>query len=209
MINAVCTRLTEDKGSWWLRKFSKLTMAWWKGDAGFIVKIISFLKGIEIGTGCKFFGVPHFARFPFSSIQIGKNCGFRSDHTSNLIGVNHKCILSTLEEGARIKIGNNSGFSGVSIGAAKEIIIGNNVLCGANSIITDTDWHSDRSNTLPKPIIIEDNVWIGVNTTILKGVTIGQNSIIGANSVVVKDIPPNVIAGGNPCRVLKQINLEI
>ena len=52
-------------------------------------------------------------------------------------------------------------------------------------------------------MIIEDNVWIGVNTTILKGVTIGENSIIGANSLVVKDIPPNVIAGGNPCKVLK------
>ena len=142
---------------------------------------------------------------PFSSIQIGENCGFRSDHTSNLIGVNHKCIISTLRQGAVIKIGKNSRFSGVSIGAAKEIIIGNNVLCGANSIITDNDWHSDRSNTLPKSTIIEDNVWIGVNTTILKGVTIGENSIIGANSLVVKDIPANVIAGGNPCRVLKQI----
>lgn len=199
------SRLTEDKGSWWVRKFSNLTMSCFKGYSGFIVTIISFFKGLEIGEGCKFFGTPHFNRYRFSSIQIGKNCTFRSDHTSNLIGVNHKCILATLEEGAIIKIGNNSGFSGVSIGAAKEIIIGNNVLCGANSIITDTDWHSDRRNTMPKPVVIKDHVWIGVNTTILKGVTIGQNSIIGANSVVVKDIPPNVIAGGNPCRILKQI----
>jgi acetyltransferase-like isoleucine patch superfamily enzyme len=119
--------------------------------------------------------------------------------------VNHKCILSTLEEGAIIKIGNNSGFSGATIGAAKKIVIGNNVLCGANSIITDTDWHSERSNNLPSPVIIEDNVWIGVNTVILKGVTIGKNSVIGASSLVVKDIPPNVIAGGNPCKILKQI----
>jgi len=200
------TRLTEDKGSWWIRKLSNLTMSFFKGYSGFIVKIIFFFKGVEIGTGCKFFGVPHFSRYRFSRIQIGKNCSFRSDHTSNLIGVNHKCILATLEEGAIIKIGNNSGFSGVSIGAAKEIIIGNNVLCGANSIITDTDWHSDRSNTMPKAVIIEDNVWIGVNTTILKGVRVGKNSIIGASSLVLKDIPPNVIAGGNPCRILKQIN---
>ena len=205
MIKFPFTRLTEDKGSWWFRKFSKLTMFCFKWYSGFIVKILSFLKGIEIARGCTFFGVPHFSRSRFSTITIGKNCRFRSDHTSNLIGVNHKCILATLEEGAILKIGNNSGFSGVSIGAAREIIIGNNVLCGANSIITDTDWHSGRSNTLPKTVIIEDNVWIGVNTTILKGVTIGENSIIGACSLVVKDIPPNVIAGGNPCRVLKQI----
>jgi acetyltransferase-like isoleucine patch superfamily enzyme len=102
-----------------------------------------------------------------------------------------------------ITIGDNSGFSGVSIGAATEIRIGNNVLCGANSVITDFDWHLDRRNSRPAPVIINDNVWIGLNTTILKGVTIGENSMIGANSLVVKDIPPNVIAGGNPCKVLK------
>lgn len=197
--------LTEDKGSWWIRKFSDVFMKLFTCYSSIRVKIISFFKGIDIGTGCVFFGIPHFSRYRFSSIQIGKNCTFRSDRTSNLIGVNHKCIVATLEEGAIIRIGNNSGFSGVSIGAAKEIIIGNNVLCGANSIITDTDWHSDISKTSSKTVILEDNVWIGVNTTILKGVTIGKNSIIGANSLVVKDIPPNVIAGGNPCKVLKQI----
>jgi len=171
--------------------------------SGFLVKIISFIKGIKTDIGCEFYGLPSFYRFPFSSIEIGKNCRFRSDHTSNLIGVNHRCIISTHQKGSVIIIGDNCGFSGVSIGAAMEIRIGNNVLCGANGIITDNDWHSDRSNSLPKPVIIKDNVWIGVNTTILKGVTIGENSIIGANSLVVKDIPPNVIAGGNPCKVLK------
>jgi acetyltransferase-like isoleucine patch superfamily enzyme len=52
-------------------------------------------------------------------------------------------------------------------------------------------------------VIIHDNVWIGLNTVVLKGVEIGMNSIIGANSLVLKSIPPNVIAGGNPCKVLK------
>lgn len=205
MTKSIFTRFTEDKGSWWFRKFSTLTMFCFKSYSSFRVKILSSLKGIEIGSGCQFFGVPHFSRERFSTIQIGENCTFRSDHTSNLIGVNHKCILSTLKEGAIIKIGNNSGFSGATIGAAKKIVIGNNVLCGANSIITDTDWHSERSSNLPRPVIIEDNVWIGVNTVILKGVTIGKNSVIGASSLVVKDIPANVIAGGNPCKVLKQI----
>ncbi len=55
------------------------------------------------------------------------------------------------------------------------------------------------------PIVIGDNCWIGANVTILPGVTIGSNTIIGAGSVVTKDIPSNVIAVGNPCKVLRQI----
>lgn len=56
-----------------------------------------------------------------------------------------------------------------------------------------------------RPVLIEDGVWIGGGSTILPGVTIGKNSVIGAGSVVVKDIPANSIAVGNPCRVIKNI----
>ena len=203
MLKHIFTRFTEDKGSWWFKKLHKFKMFFFKSFSGVLVRIIALSKGIEINKGCSFFGIPHFYRFYFSSIEIGKNCIFRSDHTSNLIGVNHRCILSTHFKDARIKIGDNCGFSGVSIGAAKEITIGNNVLCGANVVITDFDWHLDISNSLPAPVIIHDNVWIGLNTVILKGVEIGENSIIGANSLVLKDIPSNVVAGGNPCKVLK------
>ena len=198
-------QLTQDNGSWWIHRFNEFKIKFIKNYSGFIVKIIFKFKGIKSGSNCDYFGVPFFYRAPFSSILIGNGCRFRSGHTSNLIGVNHKCILSTHTSEAKIIIGDNCGFSGTTIGAAKEIKIGKNVLVGANAIITDFDWHSDRNSTHPQPVIIHDNVWIGVNSTILKGVTIGENSIIGANSLVVKDIPANVIAGGNPCKVLKKI----
>ena len=55
------------------------------------------------------------------------------------------------------------------------------------------------------PITIEDNCWIAANVTIIGGVTIGTGSVIGAGSVVTKDIPPNSLAAGNPCRVIRQI----
>ena len=55
------------------------------------------------------------------------------------------------------------------------------------------------------PIRIGNNVWIGANAVVLPGVTIGENSVIGAGSVVTKDIPENVVAVGNPCRVLREI----
>ncbi len=59
-----------------------------------------------------------------------------------------------------------------------------------------------------KPIVIGDNVWVGGNVVILGGVTIGDNVVIGAGSVVTKDIPPNSLAVGNPCKVLREINAQ-
>jgi len=172
-----------------------------------------YLRGIKTGKKLKFYGLPVAIRMIDSRIEIGNGCSFRSDFTSNLVGVNRKCIITTLRRNAEIKIGNNSGFSGTVIAAAGNIKIGSNVLCGANTTITDYDWHGidpDKRNKSaePKPVVIEDNVWLGLNSVVLKGVIIGKNSVIGANSVVTKNIPANVIAAGNPCRVIKEIQLS-
>jgi acetyltransferase-like isoleucine patch superfamily enzyme len=197
------SQFTKDHGSWWIQKLRHYRLQIYKFYSGVITGIACYFKGVNKGLQCQFYGVPYFQRYPYSTIKIGSKCVFRSDQTSNLIGVNHKTIMSTHEKGAKITVGDNCGFSGASIGASKEITIGNNVLCGANVVITDFDWHPDISNTEPQPVIIHDNVWIGLNTVVLKGVEIGENSIIGANSLVIKSIPANVVAGGNPCRVLK------
>lgn len=175
-----------------------------------LMKLSLFFRGIKYGKGIKFFGNAVAVRMVDSRIEIGNNCTFRSDFTSNLVGINRKCILTTLRKKAVILIGDNSGFSGTVIAAAGSIKIGNNVLCGANTTITDYDWHGldpDKrfSPAEPKPIVIEDNVWLGLNSLVLKGVTIGRNSVIGANSVVTKDIPANVIAAGNPCKVIREL----
>ena len=58
------------------------------------------------------------------------------------------------------------------------------------------------------PIKVGNNVWIGGNVVVLSGVTIGDNCTIGAGSVVVKDIPANTVAVGNPCRVIKELSNE-
>lgn len=203
MFNFLIGGLTKDHSSFWINTFRKYRNIFVSKWSGMSAVCISSLTGIELGKKCKFYGIPHFERYPFSTITIGENCVFRSDQSSNLIGVNHKCILSTHSKEATIKIGNNCGFSGVTIGAAKEISIGNNVRCGANVVISDFDWHLDTSNTVPKRIIVHDNVWIGLNSVVLKGVEIGENSTIGANSLVTMDIPANVVAGGNPCKIIK------
>lgn len=170
------------------------------------------IRGISLGKNNVFWGRPVIIRSHKSSVTIGSNCGFRSDFTSNLVGLNRKCIITTLRSGSEVIIGNNSGFSGTVIAAAGSIKIGNNVLCGANTTITDYDWHGiepDKRRTAPGPkrVVIEDNVWLGLNSVVLKGVTIGKNSVIGANSLVTKDIPENVIAAGNPCKVIKKLTI--
>lgn len=162
--------------------------------------------GVTIGKGCRFMGKLHFERLQESSITIGSNCIFNSTPTSNRVGLYAPCIISTAKKGAKITIGKGCGFSGTRIWSAQSIILGNNVRCGANTYITDSDAHSDDYRAgKDKPVVIEDNVWLGLNVVVLKGVHIGKNSLIGANSLVTKDIPANVIAAGNPCKVIKQI----
>ena len=86
------------------------------------------------------------------------------------------------------------------------ITLGENVLVGPKvNIITinhDPD-PENRSATYGRPVVIGDNVWIGVNSTILPGVSIGCGAIIGANSVVTKDVPPMTVVAGNPARIIK------
>lgn len=167
-------------------------------------KLLLYWWNIPFGSNLNTLGTIYLKKIPYSKIVIGDNCKFISTSAGNLIGINHPCIISTQTSESQIIIGNNCGFSGTVIGGFKSIIIGNNVRCGANTLITDSDWHTDdyRSGEA-KEVIISDNVWLGVNCVILKGVTIGQNTVIGANSVVTKSIPANVIAAGNPCKVLK------
>ena len=151
-------------------------------------------------------GVMKFVRESDTTIIVGNNCQFRSYHTSNLIGINRPCIVSTILPRSKIIIGDNCGFSGTVIGCFDTIEIGNNVKCGANTLITDSDWHLDDPRAeVPKTVKICDNVWLGEGSKVLKGVTIGENSVIGAGSVVTKSIPANVIAAGNPCKVIKQL----
>ncbi|WP_026889257.1 maltose acetyltransferase domain-containing protein [Clostridium beijerinckii] len=92
-----------------------------------------------------------------------------------------------------------------------DVYIGEHVMIAPNVTITPTGHPVDPDLRKPGtqfsiPVKIGNNVWIGSNAVILPGVTIGDNSVIGAGSVVTHDIPENVVAVGNPCRVLREIN---
>lgn len=91
-----------------------------------------------------------------------------------------------------------------------KVTFGDHVFIAPNCCFTTAEHAIDpemRKNgvEIAKPITIGNNVWIGAGSTILAGVTIGDNSVIGAGSVVTKDIPPNVVAVGVPCRVMRKI----
>ena len=90
-----------------------------------------------------------------------------------------------------------------------KILIGNRVMFGPNVTIAVTGHPIDptlRGYMYAFPVTIGENVWVGAGAVICPGVTIGENTVIGAGSIVTKDIPANVIAAGNPCKVLRAIN---
>lgn len=201
----------EDVGAKILRRLRQFRLLVLCRGSTVAMAIVMKLQGVQQGRGNRFWGRSVVVRYPDSSISIGDGCSFRSDRTSNLIGVSRPCILATHGDRASLTIGNACGFSGTVIGARTCIVVGNGVLCGANTLITDFDWHSIEPGQRragsgeARPVVIEDNVFLGYGTVVLKGVTIGKNSVIGANSVVTTNIPANVVAAGNPCRVLRRL----
>ena len=162
-----------------------------------------WLMGVKVGNDVSFNGKMYISRFKHSAIIIGDHCTFNSHDLFNTRGIGN-CIVRTYTDYARIEIGDNTGFSGVSINARRLVKIGRNVMVGAGVIIGDNDDHLERLGTSEAPIIIGDNVFIGMRSIVMKGVTIGDNAVIGAGSIVTRDIPANCIAAGVPCKVIKQ-----
>ena len=110
------------------------------------------------------------------------------------ISIGHYCLISP----------------GVSITSADSIKIGDNCMLAANCYLSDSDWHGLYNRLRPfrctKPIVLKDNVWLGYDVKVGKGITIGHNSVVAAGSVVVSDVPDNVVVGGNPAKVIKQLS---
>ncbi len=167
--------------------------------------------GVEIGRDCRFHGPILLSRTGYSRIQVGDGCLFRSAYRANRVGLNHPCMLTTREPGAELIIGPGCGLSATAIAAAERVVLGRNVLCGANVAIMDTDWHSlDHASGVPgrsahAPVFIEDDVWLGLNAIVLKGVTIGNGTVVAAGSIVTESLPPRVLAAGQPARVIREL----
>lgn len=161
-------------------------------------------KVLEIGTDS------HIR--PFTSIYAGNNIGpnFQSGHgvfirEDNLIGIN-----VTIGTNSVLEFGNKIGdYSRIHTACFMEMTtIGKYVFVSPNVVFTDDPhpMNCPKYKDCKGGAIVEDYVRIGANCTILPGVRIGKNSMIGAGAVVVKDIPPNSVAVGNPAKVIKSID---
>lgn len=121
--------------------------------------------------------------------------------------------------GGKIEIGDGFGISGTTIYSTSSITIGKNATIGANCKIIDNDFHPldpeqrrlnlNEEYTLRKPIKIGDNCFIGMNSIILKGTTLGDNVVVGAGSVVHGQFPDNCIIAGNPAKIIRRIDRGI
>lgn len=178
----------------------------------FLLKKIKNSKNIEIGDGLKINGIPIIDIRCSSKLIIEKNVSLNSNNDGYHVNMHSPVKLLSDRKDSLIKIGSNTRINGSCIHAYSQIIIGENCLIAANCHIFDGNGHdlsfpdvANRVNTFggSKPIIIEDNVWIGINSIICPGVVIGFGSIVSANSVVNQDVPPMSIVAGNPAVVIK------
>lgn len=181
--------------------------------------IVCLYLGLKYDKTWKFIGRPIilrpyiFHRTRKNALKIGKNITLVSKFEKNSIGLIQPVYLNVRNKTSQLLIGDNVGISGSTISVAKFIKIGNNVLIGSGCLITDNDAHNinylERDKKLfdesIKPVYIEDNVFIGARSIILKGVIVGEGSVIGAGSVVTKNVPKNVIVAGNPAKIIKHL----
>ncbi|MDO8346003.1 MAG: acyltransferase [Cellvibrio sp.] len=171
------------------------------------------LQGGKIGQGVKIRG-RIFVRNRGGNLIIGNNVTINSSRRVNPAGLADKFSL-TVQKGAVFEIGEYSGASNCTIYCATEIRIGSHVMIGVDCRIYDWDFHpishldrrnSSQPNIKSAPVTIEDDVFIGAGSFVLKGVRISQGAIIGAGSVVVKNIPAFQLWGGNPARFIRDLN---
>lgn len=162
--------------------------------------------------------LPHFKIPKNGKIEFGHNVVLNSDFSKSNTALTFRCKFVTGYDG-KISVGENTMFNGVCVVAYDEVVIGRNCQFASSTMIADTnfhpvDAHERELQVTGKPfsfssvknakIIIGNNVWVGWNCTILKGVEIGDNTIVAAGSVVTSGIyPENSILAGNPAKVVK------
>lgn len=169
---------------------------------------------VKYGNNLLLKGLPVIFNQKGASLTIGDNCVIKSSLLSNLVGLYSRTIIVTRTPEARINIGNNVGISGATIYARKSITIGDNVNIGGNVKILDNDFHpietearrvDDKSKIGTRPIVIGDDCFIGCNSLILKGTTLGKGCVVGAGAVVCGQFEDNCIIAGNPAKIIRKI----
>jgi acetyltransferase-like isoleucine patch superfamily enzyme len=181
-------------------------------------RIQCHIRGVSIGKQLEIFGRCIIRKNPGSKIRLGNHVQIISSawRSSTANCTNSK--LRTFYPSAEIIMEDHSGMTGgVIVARSKKITIGRHCMLAPNVVILDSDFHllwppDRRHNTwetdIDRDVTLEPNVWVGIGSIILKGVTIGENSVIAAGSVVTSNIPSNCLAGGNPAKVLRKLDSD-
>ena len=162
------------------------------------------LRAVDrLGIGVRVVGVAPKVVNPGGQISIGDDVIFDAKLTP---------IYLELKRGAVLTIGSNTYLNdAVWLGCTGRITIGARVLIGPGVRIFDNSYHGTIQRQVmptPRPVTIEDDVWIATNSIILAGVTIGRGSIVGANSVVARDVPAYCVVAGNPAKQISKLDPE-
>lgn len=191
-----------------LKLSRRLRVSFWAG----VTRLWLRGLGVRYGRGLRCGYPPIIFLNRRASLVLGENVTLSGSTLENAVCQSNSLILAANATGAVLRIGNHSGISCGLIYASKFVEIGNYVNIGADCAIYDTDFHpmdaaQRRTHSLEaavsSPVIIEDDVWLGARVTVLKGVRIGRGTVVAAGAVVSNDLPPFVLAGGVPARVIK------
>ena len=154
------------------------------------------------------------ARYPLLGRNVWINRRFGQIFLGSFVHIGDGAGVSVFgpdrDHVAALHIGDHANIGGgTRINCSLLVSIGSHCAISWDCEILDTDIHrivfEDGSSSQPEPVVIEDRVWLGARSIVVKGVRIGEGSVIGAGSVVTRDIPPHCLAAGNPARPIKTI----
>ncbi|MGF1496348.1 MAG: acyltransferase [Elainellaceae cyanobacterium] len=171
-----------------------------------IILLVKFnLHGVEYGRHLR--GNQVYVK-NVGTIRLGNWVSLKSFRGGSI----HRTCLYTHCEDSVIMVGDHCHLSGTVIHCRTTVTIGDHCMFAPGSKIMDNDSHrisidvkERRQPPASAPVTIADNVWVGMNALILKGVTIGENAIVAAHAVVTKDVPKNTLVAGNPARIIKEL----